>query len=83
MNVAYGGTLDPTLHEWMGCSITGRDESPRLTCSTGLHTKVLLEPGGCLRKSPDSIACTHVPALAGRANTGQAATSSRRVHRTA
>jgi putative glutamine amidotransferase len=50
MNVAYGGTLHPRLHEVAGYFDHREDESTPLDVQYGPAHEVLLEPGGALRK---------------------------------
>jgi putative glutamine amidotransferase len=49
MNVAYGGTLNPRLHEVPGNLDHRDDESTSLDVQYGPAHEVLLEPGGALR----------------------------------
>jgi putative glutamine amidotransferase len=50
MNVAYGGTLNPRLHELPGNLDHREDESQPLDIQYGPAHEVLLEPGGQLQK---------------------------------
>src|SRR6202795_3723221 len=50
MNVAFGGTLYPRLHEVSGYLDHREDESTSLDVQYGPAHEVLLEPGGALRK---------------------------------
>jgi putative glutamine amidotransferase len=50
MNVAYGGTLNPRLHEVAGNLDHREDESKPLNIQYGPAHEVLLEPGGQLQK---------------------------------
>ena len=63
MNVAFGGTLNPRLHEVPG-NLDHRDDEPRRwTCSTRPPTKCCSSPEGSCEKSPAAIGSRSIPCI--------------------